>query len=69
MGGFLPKPVSKVSWTEVLSQRGGESHACRSISKTSDTPADWGGGSEEDKETYKQETYVPISLNSCSICG
>lgn len=42
MGGFLPKPVSKVSWIEVLTPMwGGETHptsdpSSRGISKTSD---------------------------------
>lgn len=63
MGGFLPKPVSKVSWTEVLTQMwGGETHPIsdpsRGISKTSDIPTGDRGKRKERRRGVKTKNPI-----------
>lgn len=69
MGGFLPKPVSKVSWTEVFKAdviRAGAFQRLHGIPKKNKTS---GEGERWRWETLKQENYFPIPLNSHGMWG
>lgn len=74
MGGFLPKPVSKVSWTEVFNSgvgRGNSSHIrsqqrhCKDI-RHPDRAGKRKERSRRERESHhiKQENYFPLALNS-----